>query len=90
MYPGSPPFIIGAVEFEERKFGGEGSSEMVRLLHASVELNTWAGALNMFALWAVSASIVGLILGLCARQPKEMLIPAACNTTSLTAGESWS
>jgi hypothetical protein len=73
MYPGSPPFIIGAVEFEERKFGGEGSSEMARLLHASVELNTWAGALNMFALWAVSAGVAALILAVCSGNARQVL-----------------
>jgi len=55
-----------------------------------MELNAWAVAFNMFALWAVTAGVVGLILGLCARRSKEVLIPAACNTTTLTAGGSWS
>ena len=41
---------------------------MVRLLEASVALNNWAGALNMFTLWAVSGGIAGLLLVLCARQ----------------------
>ncbi len=63
---------------------------MIRLLDASMELNAWAVAFNVFALWAVTAGVVGLILGLCARQSKEVLIPAACNTTTLTAGGSWS
>ena len=47
---------------------------MVRLLDASIALNTWAGALNMFTLWIVSASIAGLIFALCARQPRQRLI----------------
>lgn len=42
---------------------------MVRLLDTSIELNTWAGALNMFTLWFISASIAGLVFALCARQP---------------------
>ena len=48
---------------------------MVRLLDASIELNTWAGALNMFAVWMVSASIAGLVFAICAKQPR--LAPAA-------------
>ncbi len=47
---------------------------MVRLLNASIALNTWAGALNMFTLWLVSGSMAGLILVLCARQSGRRLI----------------
>jgi hypothetical protein len=50
---------------------------MVRLLDASIALNTWAGALNMFTLWIVSASIAGLIFALCARQPRLAPAPEA-------------
>ena len=47
---------------------------MVRLLDATIELNTCAGALNMFTLWLVSGSMAGLILVLCARQSGRRLI----------------
>ncbi len=46
---------------------------MVRLLHASVELNTWAGALNMFALWAVSAGVAALILAVFSGNARQAL-----------------
>jgi hypothetical protein len=49
---------------------------MVRLLDASIALNNWAGALNMFTLWLVTGSIAGLILAFCARQPRRRLIAA--------------
>ena len=49
---------------------------MVRLLNASIALNTWAGTLNMFTLWLVTGTIAGLILALCARQPRQRLIAA--------------
>ena len=49
---------------------------MVRLLDASIALNNWAGALNMFTLWLVTGTIAGLILALCARQPRQRLIAA--------------
>jgi len=47
---------------------------MVRLLNASIALNTWAGALNMFTLWIVSAGIAGFIFALCAGQSGRRLI----------------
>jgi len=47
---------------------------MVRLLDATMALNNWAGALNMFTLWLVSGSMAGLILVLCTRQPRRRLI----------------
>jgi hypothetical protein len=49
---------------------------MVRLLETSMALNHWAGALNMFSLWIVTASVAGLILALCDRQPRQRLIAA--------------
>ncbi len=46
---------------------------MVRLLDTTIELSTWASALNMFTLWAVTAGVAGLIVALCARQPRMAL-----------------
>ena len=56
---------------------------MVKLLDASIALNTWAGALNMFTVWMVSASIAGLIFALCARQRKQALIAGAQSVPAL-------
>lgn len=50
---------------------------MVRLLDASITLSNWAVALNMFALWAASAGIAGLILVLFSHQPRQRLIAGA-------------
>lgn len=70
----SPPQTRIAREPKEDKEEDEGGPEMVRLLNASIALNTWAGALNMFTLWLVSGSMAGLILVLCARQSGRRLI----------------
>jgi len=56
---------------------------MVRLLNASIALSTWAGALNMFTLWIVSAGIAGLIFALCARQSGRWLIAATQSVPAL-------
>jgi len=50
---------------------------MIRLLDASLELNTWAGALNMFTLWAVSAGVAALALAFCTRRPRPVLAAIA-------------
>jgi hypothetical protein len=55
----------------------EGSTEMVRLLDASIQLNTWAGALNMFTLWLVTGSLAGLALALFAWKPGLAPAPEA-------------
>ena len=47
---------------------------MFRLLDASMELNTWAGALNIFALWALSAGVAAVILAVSSRRSREMLV----------------
>ena len=46
---------------------------MFRLLDASMELNAWAGALNIFALWAVSAGVAAVILAASSRRSREVL-----------------
>jgi hypothetical protein len=50
---------------------------MVRLLDASIELNTFAGAFNMFSLWILTASLAGLVFALCARKPSLAPAPEA-------------
>jgi hypothetical protein len=47
---------------------------MVRLLDASLELNNWAAALNMFTLWMVSAGVAVLLFAVCARRTQLALI----------------
>ncbi len=46
---------------------------MVRLLDVTISLNNWAGALNMFTLWVVSAGVAALILAVNSRRPREVL-----------------
>ena len=46
---------------------------MFRLLDASMELNAWAGALNIFALWAVSAGGAAVMLAASSRRSREVL-----------------
>jgi hypothetical protein len=57
-------------EVREARFNKRRSTEMVRLLDASIALNNWAGALNMFTLWLVSGTLAGLIFALCAEQSR--------------------
>ena len=69
---------------------------MVRLLDASIELNTWAVAFNVFALWVVSASIAGLVFALSDRQPRQrsvaatqlaaVLVPSGSATVKVASG----
>jgi hypothetical protein len=50
-----------------------GNTAMFRLLDASIALNNWAVALNIFALWALSAGVAAVILAAGSRRSREML-----------------
>jgi hypothetical protein len=50
---------------------------MVRLLEASITLHNWAVALNVFALWVVSAGMAGLVFVFVSRRPDPSLTDAS-------------
>jgi hypothetical protein len=77
MYPGSSSLIMSTERFKRLDSSREGSPEMIRLLDVSIQLNTLAGALNMFTLWMVTGSLAGLVLALCAWKPSLAPAPEA-------------